>query len=96
VDPTRVEMGWIIDFCAQSLRNIVIGLGGRRDGFAMQSKVEIHIPCGPQGGGSKLGESLDSGLFPQRMKDVFRRHRQITEVGPNGIVDCIHNGRRRR
>src|SRR4030042_1512865 len=28
VDPTRVEMGWIIDFCAQSLRNIVIGLGG--------------------------------------------------------------------
>jgi formyltetrahydrofolate synthetase len=29
VDPTRVEMGWIMDFCAQSLRNIVIGLGGR-------------------------------------------------------------------
>jgi len=26
VDPTRVEMGWIIDFCAQSLRSIVIGL----------------------------------------------------------------------
>ncbi|MDH4269000.1 MAG: formate--tetrahydrofolate ligase, partial [Dehalococcoidia bacterium] len=24
VDPTRVEMGWIMDFCAQSLRNIVI------------------------------------------------------------------------
>ena len=22
VDPTRIEMGWIIDFCAQALRNI--------------------------------------------------------------------------
>ena len=32
IDPTRIEMGWVIDFCAQSLRNIVIGLGGKMDG----------------------------------------------------------------
>ena len=43
VDPTRVEMGWIIDFCAQSLRNIIIGLGGRQDGFTMQSKFGIAV-----------------------------------------------------
>jgi len=43
VDPTRIEMGWIMDFCAQSLRNIVIGLGGRMDGFAMQSKFGIAV-----------------------------------------------------
>jgi formate--tetrahydrofolate ligase len=43
VDPTRVEMGWIIDFCAQSLRNIIIGLGGRMDGFTMQSKFGIAV-----------------------------------------------------
>jgi len=43
VDPTKVEMGWIMDFCAQSLRNIVIGLGGRMDGFAMQSKFGIAV-----------------------------------------------------
>ena len=43
VDPTRVEMGWILDFCAQSLRNIVIGLGGRKDGFTMQSKFGIAV-----------------------------------------------------
>jgi formate--tetrahydrofolate ligase len=42
-DPTRVEMGWIIDYCAQSLRNIVIGLGGRQDGFTMQSKFGIAV-----------------------------------------------------
>ena len=43
IDPTRVEMGWIIDFCAQSLRNIIIGLGGRMDGFTMQSKFGIAV-----------------------------------------------------
>ena len=43
VDPTRVEMGWIMDFCAQSLRNIVIGMGGRMDGFMMHSKFGIAV-----------------------------------------------------
>ena len=43
VDPTRIEFGWIMDFCAQSLRNIVIGLGGKMDGFLMQSKFGIAV-----------------------------------------------------
>jgi methylenetetrahydrofolate dehydrogenase (NADP+)/methenyltetrahydrofolate cyclohydrolase/formyltetrahydrofolate synthetase len=43
IDPTRVEMGWIIDFCVQSLRNIIIGIGGRMDGFTMQSKFGIAV-----------------------------------------------------
>jgi formate--tetrahydrofolate ligase len=43
VDPTRVEMGWVMDFCAQSLRNIVIGMGGSMDGFMMQSKFGIAV-----------------------------------------------------
>jgi len=36
-------MGWIMDFCAQSLRNIVIGLGGKMDGFTMQSRFGIAV-----------------------------------------------------
>ncbi len=43
IDPTRVEMGWIMDFCAQSLRDIVIGLGGRMDGYTMQSRFGIAV-----------------------------------------------------
>ena len=43
IDPTRVEMKWVIDFCAQSLRNIVIGLGGRMDGYAMESHFAIAV-----------------------------------------------------
>jgi len=43
IDPTRVELGWIIDFCAQALRNIIIGMGGRYDGFTMQSKFGIAV-----------------------------------------------------
>ncbi|GAI60240.1 unnamed protein product [marine sediment metagenome] len=43
IDPTRVEMGWVIDFCAQSLRNIIIGIGGRMNGYMMQSKFGITV-----------------------------------------------------
>jgi len=43
IDPTRVEMGWIMDFCAQGLRNIIMGIGGRTDGFMMQSKFGIAV-----------------------------------------------------
>jgi len=43
VDPTNVEMGWIIDYCAQALRNIIIGIGGKMDGYMMQSKFGIAV-----------------------------------------------------
>src|SRR4030043_56042 len=43
IDPLRVEMGWIMDFCAQSLRNMIIGMGGKQDGFLMQSKFGIAV-----------------------------------------------------
>ena len=43
IDPSNVPMGWAIDFCAQALRNIVIGLGGRMNGFTMQSHFDIAV-----------------------------------------------------
>ncbi len=43
IDPTKVEFGWIIDFCAQALRNIIIGIGGKMDGYMMQSKFGIAV-----------------------------------------------------
>jgi formate--tetrahydrofolate ligase len=43
VDPTRVEFGWVLDFCAQALRKIHIGIGGRYDGFMMESKFGIAV-----------------------------------------------------
>ena len=43
IDPTRVELGWVMDFCAQSLRHIIIGLGGRMDGYTMESKFAISV-----------------------------------------------------
>ncbi len=43
IDPRNVQMNWIIDFCAQALRNIIIGLGGRRDGFMMSSGFDIAV-----------------------------------------------------
>ena len=43
IDPNRVEFKWIIDFCAQSLRDIVIGIGGKMDGFMMKSGFAIAV-----------------------------------------------------
>ncbi len=43
IDPNRVELGWIIDFCAQALRHIIIGIGGKMDGFMMESKFGIAV-----------------------------------------------------
>jgi len=43
IDPKNVEMGWVIDFCAQALRNIIIGIGGKMDGFMMPSKFGIAV-----------------------------------------------------
>ena len=43
IDPSNVQMGWAIDFCAQALRNIVIGLGTRMNGFTMQSRFDIAV-----------------------------------------------------
>jgi len=43
IDPKNVEMGWVIDFCAQALRNIIIGIGGKMDGFMMPSRFGIAV-----------------------------------------------------
>jgi methylenetetrahydrofolate dehydrogenase (NADP+) / methenyltetrahydrofolate cyclohydrolase / formyltetrahydrofolate synthetase len=46
IDPTRVEMGWIMDFCCQALRNIIIGIdgvNGKSDGYMMKSKFGIAV-----------------------------------------------------
>lgn len=43
IDPKNVEMGWVLDFAAQGLRNIIMGLGGKQDGFMMHSKFGIAV-----------------------------------------------------
>ncbi len=43
IDPERVQLGWVLDFCAQGLRNIIIGIGGERDGYEMRSKFGIAV-----------------------------------------------------
>ncbi|WP_136807394.1 formate--tetrahydrofolate ligase [Desulfosediminicola flagellatus] len=46
IDPTKVEMGWVMDYCCQALRNIIIGIdgvNGKSDGFMMKSKFGIAV-----------------------------------------------------
>jgi len=43
IDPDTVQMKWAMDFCAQGLRNIRIGQGGKMDGFEMDSGFQITV-----------------------------------------------------
>jgi len=68
IDPRRVEMRWAIDFCAQALRRIIIGLGGRMDGFMMESGFQISVS-------SELMAIL---AIATSLKDLRERIGQIT------------------
>ena len=43
IDPNRVQFKWVMDFCAQALRNITIGKGGKMDGYEMESGFAISV-----------------------------------------------------
>ena len=43
IDPNHIVTNWAIDFCAQALRNIVIGMGGKQDGVMMRSGFQISV-----------------------------------------------------
>ncbi len=43
IDPYNPAMGWVIDFSAQALREIIIGIGGKMDGFMMKSGFQITV-----------------------------------------------------
>ncbi len=43
IDPARVQWRWAMDFSAQALRHIVIGLGGPQDGVEMESGFQISV-----------------------------------------------------
>ena len=43
IDPEKIQVKWAMDFCAQALRNITIGQGGKMDGFEMNSGFQITV-----------------------------------------------------
>ncbi|NIA12760.1 MAG: formate--tetrahydrofolate ligase [Nitrospiraceae bacterium] len=43
INPRNIAMGWAIDFCAQALREIIIGIGGKMDGFMLRSGFQITV-----------------------------------------------------
>jgi len=43
IDPNNPAVGWVIDFSAQALREMIIGMGGKMDGFMMKSGFQITV-----------------------------------------------------
>jgi len=68
IDPRRSEIRWAIDFCAQALRNIIIGIGGKMDGLMMSSGFQITVS-------SELMAIL---AVARDLKDLRERIGQIT------------------
>ena len=67
IDPERVEMQWVIDFCAQGLRSITIGQGGKMDGFEMPSGFQITVSSEVM---AILAVSRDLADLRQRMSRI--------------------------
>ncbi len=68
INPRQIEMRWSIDFCAQALRNIIIGIGGKMDGFMMASGFQITVS-------SELMAILS---IARDLKDLRERIGQVT------------------
>jgi len=43
IDPKQIYWQWAMDFCAQGLRHITMGLGGKMDGYKMRSGFQISV-----------------------------------------------------
>ncbi|PID60909.1 formate--tetrahydrofolate ligase [candidate division KSB3 bacterium] len=43
INPRKLAIHWAMDFSAQALRQIIIGLGGKMDGFMMRSGFQITV-----------------------------------------------------
>ncbi|MDR1039489.1 MAG: formate--tetrahydrofolate ligase [Deltaproteobacteria bacterium] len=43
IDPSRVNIGFVMDFTCQCLRRVMVGLGGKSDGYLMESRFDIAV-----------------------------------------------------
>ncbi len=70
IDPTKVSMGWAMDFCCQALRHIIIGLdnGSNRNGFMMHSHFDIAVASEVM---AILAVSKDLADLRQRMGKII-------------------------
>jgi formate--tetrahydrofolate ligase len=89
IDPERVEIRWVMDFCAQALRSIRIGRGGKMDGVEMDSGFAITVSSEIM---AILAVSRDLRDLRQRMARMVvaysRGGREITtaDLGVDGAM----------
>ncbi len=74
IDATRVQLRWVMDFCAQSLRSLVIGMGSRVDGFMMNSGFNISASSELMAILSMAGDLADLRKRIGEITIAFDRH----------------------
>lgn len=68
VDPNRIQFRWALDFCAQGLRSIEMGRGGRLDGFTCESGFYITVASEVM---AILAMSADLADLRQRLSKII-------------------------
>jgi formate--tetrahydrofolate ligase len=92
IDPARIQMKWVMDFCAQSLRDIIIGRGGKMDGFEMPSGFAISVSSEVM---AILAVSKDLADMRQRMAKIVvacdKKGREVTtaDLEVDGAMTAI-------
>ena len=89
IDPGQIHIKWAIDFCAQALRNITIGQGGKMDGLEMASGFQITVSSEIM---AILAVARDLADMRARMAQIVVAHsrsgREITtaDLGVDGAM----------
>ncbi len=98
IDPRNVSLRWAMDFCAQSLRNIRIGLGDSMDGLEMSSGFQMSVASEVM---AILSVASDLADLRKRMDRIVvaldRKGREVTAADLEvagamtaWMVDAIH------
>ena len=73
IDPHNLQFNWVIDFCAQALRQIIIGIGGKMNGLTMESGFNIAVSSEIM---AILALAADLGDFRRRMSKIVVSYNQ--------------------
>lgn len=95
IDPAGVELSWVMDFCAQALRHIAIGIGEgvhMNSGFAISASSELMAILAVSKSLQELRERISRIVVARRRsgKPVTTRDLEVDGAMAAWLVNAIH------
>ncbi len=89
IDPYNPAIGWAIDFSAQALREIIIGIGGKMDGFMMRSGFQITVSSEIMAILSVASDLADMRSRMEKMVVAYNRKGQSITAGDLEVAGAM-------